>query len=257
MIKVSLHFLSTLLNAEYIVSNKQGENVEITEVTIDTRQVTPGCLFVALKGERFDGHDFAEDAIAAGAGALLVSKRLLVEAPQLVVKDTRLALGQLAAWVREQVPARVVALTGSSGKTSVKEMVAAILRQCGKVLYTAGNFNNDIGVPLTLLRLTPEYDFAVIELGANHIGEIAYTTDLSRPESALVNNLAAAHLEGFGSLAGVAQAKGEIFAGLPANGTAIINADSNDWPHWQETLHNKRVWRFSPHGAEDIDFFCQ
>ena len=252
MIKVSLHFLSTLLNAEYIGR----DSADITEVTIDTRKVTPGCLFVALKGERFDGHDFAEDAVAAGAGALLVSKHLLVAAPQLVVKDTRPALGQLAAWVRQQVPARVVALTGSSGKTSVKEMVAAILRQCGKVLYTAGNFNNDIGVPLTLLRLTPEYDFAVIELGANHIGEIAYTTDLSRPESALVNNLAAAHLEGFGSLAGVAQAKGEIFAGLPANGTAIINADSNDWPHWQETLHNKRVWRFAPLGAEDIDFFA-
>ena len=135
-------------------------------------------------------------------------------------------------------------------------MVAAILRQCGNVLYTAGNFNNDIGVPLTLLRLSPEHDFAVIELGANHVGEIAYTTDLSRPESALVNNLAAAHLEGFGSLAGVAKAKGEIFAGLPANGTAIINADSNDWPHWQEMLHNKRVWYFSPRGAEDIDFYA-
>ncbi|CQI94742.1 UDP-N-acetylmuramoyl-tripeptide--D-alanyl-D-alanine ligase [Yersinia rohdei] len=256
MIKVSLPFLSTLLNAEYIISDTQRSNIEITEVTIDTRQVTAGCLFVALKGERFDGHDFAENAVAAGAGALLVSKRLLVGAPQLVVKDTRLALGQLAAWVRQQVPARVVALTGSSGKTSVKEMVAAILRQCGKVLYTAGNFNNDIGVPLTLLRLTPEHDFAVIELGANHVGEIAYTTDLSRPESALVNNLSAAHLEGFGSLAGVAQAKGEIFAGLPANGTAIINADSNDWPHWQETLHHKRVWRFSPQAGEDIDFFA-
>lgn len=256
MIKVSLHFLSTLLNAEYIMGDKARDNVDITEVTIDTRQVTAGCLFVALKGERFDGHDFAEDAVAAGAGALLVSKRLLVGAPQLVVKDTRLALGQFAAWVRQQVPARVVALTGSSGKTSVKEMIAAILRQCGKVLYTAGNFNNDIGVPLTLLRLTPEHDFAVIELGANHVGEIAYTTDLSRPESALVNNLSAAHLEGFGSLAGVAQAKGEIFAGLPANGTAIINADSHDWPHWQETLHNKRVWRFSPHAAEDIDFYA-
>ncbi|PSH20810.1 UDP-N-acetylmuramoyl-tripeptide--D-alanyl-D-alanine ligase [Yersinia pseudotuberculosis] len=256
MIKVSLRFLASLLNAEYIVAESVSDDIEITEVTIDTRKVTAGCLFVALKGERFDGHDFAEDAIAAGAGALLVSKRLLVGGPQLVVKDTRLALGQFAAWVRQQVPARIVALTGSSGKTSVKEMAAAILRQCGNVLYTAGNFNNDIGVPLTLLRLTAEHDFAVIELGANHVGEIAYTTDLSRPESALVNNLAAAHLEGFGSLAGVAQAKGEIFAGLPANGTAIINADSNDWPHWQETLHNKRVWRFSPHAAEHIDFYA-
>jgi UDP-N-acetylmuramoyl-tripeptide--D-alanyl-D-alanine ligase len=158
--------------------------------------------------------------------------------------------------VRQQVPARVVALTGSSGKTSVKEMTAAILRECGEVLYTAGNFNNDIGVPLTLLRLEPQHDFAVIELGANHIGEIAYTTALTRPQTALVNNLAAAHLEGFGSLAGVAQAKGEIFTGLPADGVAIINADNNDWPHWQSMLGGKTVWRFSPQAAEGVDFFA-
>lgn len=131
--------------------------------------------------------------------------------PQVVVADTRIALGQLAGWVRQQSGARVVALTGSSGKTSVKEMTAAILRQCGETLYTAGNLNNDIGVPLTLLRLTKEHQYAVIELGANHQGEIAYTTELTRPETALVNNLAAAHLEGFGSLAGVAKAKGGNF----------------------------------------------
>jgi UDP-N-acetylmuramoyl-tripeptide--D-alanyl-D-alanine ligase len=110
-----------------------------------------------------------------------------------VVKDTRLAFGELAAWVRQQVPARVVALTGSSGKTSVKEMTAAILSQCGNTLYTAGNLNNDIGVPMTLLRLTKEHEYAVIELGANHQGEIAWTVSLTRPEAALVNNLAAAH----------------------------------------------------------------
>ena len=251
MIPVSLQALADVLSAELI-----GADCQIVEVTTDTRQVTAGCLFVALKGERFDAHDFAIDAVAAGAGALLVSKRLLVEVPQLVVKDTRLALGQLAAWVRQQVPTRVVALTGSSGKTSVKEMAAAILRECGEVLYTAGNFNNDIGVPLTLLRLQPQHDFAVIELGANHIGEIAYTTALTCPQTALVNNLAAAHLEGFGSLAGVAQAKGEIFAGLPTDGVAILNADNNDWPHWQSMLDGKTVWRFSPQAAENIDFFA-
>ncbi|WP_414160991.1 UDP-N-acetylmuramoyl-tripeptide--D-alanyl-D-alanine ligase [Serratia sp. BNK-12] len=251
MIPVSLQALADVLSAELI-----GADCQIVEVTTDTRQVTAGCLFVALKGERFDAHDFAVDAVAAGAGALLVSKRLLVDVPQLVVKDTRLALGQLAAWVRKQVPARVVALTGSSGKTSVKEMAAAILRECGEVLYTAGNFNNDIGVPLTLLRLQPQHDFAVIELGANHIGEIAYTTALTCPQTALVNNLAAAHLEGFGSLAGVAQAKGEIFTGLPADGVAIINADNNDWPHWQSMLEGKTVWRFSPQAAEGVDFFA-
>ncbi|MEQ9773104.1 UDP-N-acetylmuramoyl-tripeptide--D-alanyl-D-alanine ligase [Pectobacterium jejuense] len=251
MIRVSLQQLATVLNAQLI-----GNDIDIEDVSTDTRKLTSGCLFVALKGEKFDAHDYAADAVKGGAAALLVSKHLPIDVPQLLVSDTRLALGQLGAWVRQQSTARVVALTGSSGKTSVKEMTAAILRQCGSVLYTAGNFNNDIGVPLTLLRLTAEHQFAVIELGANHIGEIAYTTDLVRPESALVNNLAAAHLEGFGSLAGVAQAKGEIFSGLPADGVAIVNADSNDFPHWQVMLNHKTVWRFSPQAACDIDFFA-
>lgn len=251
MIRVSLQALASVLNAELI-----GADAQIESVTTDTRKVQAGSLFIALKGEKFDAHEFAADAIAAGAAAIVVSKRLPVAVPQLVVADTRIALGQLGAWVRQHVPARVIGLTGSSGKTSVKEMAAAILRQCGNVLYTAGNFNNDIGVPLTLLRLTEEHDFAVIEMGANHLGEIAYTTDLVRPETALVNNLAAAHLEGFGSLAGVARAKGEIFEGLPAEGIAILNADSNDWPHWQRHLANKTVWRFSPDAAADVDFYA-
>ncbi|MBF7979346.1 MULTISPECIES: UDP-N-acetylmuramoyl-tripeptide--D-alanyl-D-alanine ligase [Rahnella] len=249
MIRVSLQTLADALNAELV-----GADTQIDSVTTDTRQITSGCLFVALKGEKFDAHDFAADAVKAGAGALLVSKRLPVEVPQLVVADTRIALGQLGGWVRQQVPARVVGLTGSSGKTSVKEMTAAILRECGNVLYTAGNFNNDIGVPLTLLRLTAEHDFAVIEMGANHPGEIGYTTALARPETALINNLSAAHLEGFGSLAGVARAKGEIFEGLPENGIAVINAESNDWPNWQHKLTGKTVWQFSSAQNEGIDF---
>lgn len=258
MIPVSLKQLAPVLQGQLF-----GSDIEITDVTTDTRKLTPGCLFVALKGERFDAHDFAADAVKAGAGALLVSRQLDIPVPQLVVVDTRLALGELGAWVRQQVPARVVALTGSSGKTSVKEMTAAILRQCGHTLYTAGNLNNDIGVPLTLLRLTPEYDFAVIELGANHQGEIAWTVSLTHPDAALVNNLAAAHLEGFGSLAGVAKAKGEIFQGLAPEGIAIINADSNDWPSWQAKLTEQRVWRFSPDtpdcdfSAEDVELTAQ
>ncbi|MBU5377836.1 MAG: UDP-N-acetylmuramoyl-tripeptide--D-alanyl-D-alanine ligase [Pantoea sp.] len=248
MIPVSLTTLADISGGAL-----HGSDLVLSDVTTDTRNVTPGSLFVALVGERFDAHDFAADAIASGAQALLVSKHLPFSVPQVVVADTRIAFGKLAAWVRQQSKARVVALTGSSGKTSVKEMAAAILRECGETLYTAGNLNNDFGVPMTLLRLTKQHQYAVIELGANHQGEIAYTTELTRPESALVNNLAAAHLEGFGSLAGVAKAKGEIFNGLPANGTAILNADSNDWPHWQTNLHGKRVWRFSPQAA-DSDF---
>ena len=248
MISLSLSQMAAVLNGEL-----RGADATVDAVTTDTRKITPGCLFVALKGERFDAHDFAEGAKAAGAGALLVGRPLDCDLPQVVVNDTRLAFGELAAWVRQQVPARVVALTGSSGKTSVKEMTASILGQCGNTLYTAGNLNNDIGVPMTLLRLTPEHEYAVIELGANHQGEIAWTVSLTRPEAALVNNLAAAHLEGFGSLAGVAKAKGEIFTGLAENGVAILNADNNDWLNWQTLIGDRTVWRFSPNQA-DSDF---
>lgn len=244
MISVTLNELAQVLNGEL-----HGQILTVDAVTTDTRQLTPGCLFVALKGERFDAHDFAEQAKVGGAGALLVSRKLDCDLPQLVVKDTRLAFGEIAAWVRQQVPTRVVALTGSSGKTSVKEMTAAILGECGNTLYTAGNLNNDIGVPMTLLRLTKAHQYAVIELGANHQGEIAWTVSLTRPEAALVNNLAAAHLEGFGSLAGVAKAKGEIFTGLPLNGVAIMNADNNDWLNWQSIIGERKIWRFSPNAA--------
>ncbi|APG16521.1 UDP-N-acetylmuramoyl-tripeptide--D-alanyl-D-alanine ligase [Kosakonia radicincitans DSM 16656] len=244
MISVTLSQLADILQGEL-----HGQDATIDAVTSDTRKLTPGCLFVALKGERFDAHDFAEQAKAGGAGALLVSRKLDCDLPQLLVKDTRQAFGELGAWVRQQVPTRVVALTGSSGKTSVKEMTAAILSECGNTLYTAGNLNNDIGVPMTLLRLTKEHQYAVIELGANHQGEIAWTVGLTRPEAALVNNLAAAHLEGFGSLAGVAKAKGEIYTGLPANGVAIMNADNNDWLNWQSIIGARKVWRFSPNAA--------
>jgi UDP-N-acetylmuramoyl-tripeptide--D-alanyl-D-alanine ligase len=244
MISITLSQMADILNGELI-----GQDATIDAVTTDTRKITAGCLFVALKGERFDAHDFAEQAKDAGAGALLVSHKLDCDLPQVLVKDTRLAFGELAAWVRQQVPTRVIALTGSSGKTSVKEMAASILSQCGNTLYTAGNLNNDIGVPMTLLRLTKEHEYAVIELGANHQGEIAWTVSLTRPEAALVNNLAAAHLEGFGSLAGVAKAKGEIFTGLPLNGIAIMNADNNDWLNWQSVIGDRKVWRFSPNAA--------
>ena len=219
MIPVSLKQLATLLGGEL-----RGGDLTIDAVTTDTRKLTAGCLFVALKGERFDAHDFVQTAQQGGAGALQVSRPVDVAVPQIIVSDTRLAFGELGAWVRSQVPTRIVALTGSSGKTSVKEMTASILSECGNTLFTAGNLNNDIGVPMTLLRLTPEHQYAVIELGANHQGEIAWTVSLTRPEAALVNNLAAAHLEGFGSLAGVAKAKGEIFSGLTPDGIAIMDS---------------------------------
>ncbi|CUX96333.1 UDP-N-acetylmuramoyl-tripeptide--D-alanyl-D-alanine ligase [Candidatus Gullanella endobia] len=253
MIPFRLSAIAPVLNAERI-----GNDSTIETIITDSRtsSVTQQCLFIALKGNQFDAHDFAKQALDAGAVALLVSRRLPFSVPQLFVADTKRALGQLGAWVRQQVPTRVVAITGSSGKTSVKEMTAAILSQCGLVLSTKDNFNNDIGVPLTLLRLTPKHDFAVIELGGNHLGEIAWTTDLVRPETALVNNLSAAHLAGFGSLSGVAQAKGEIFTGLPDNGRGILNADSHDWSCWKQMLGHKTIWRFALQADNDVDFFA-
>ncbi|GKX50138.1 UDP-N-acetylmuramoyl-tripeptide--D-alanyl-D-alanine ligase [Budvicia aquatica] len=256
MIPITLKQLAEAVEGKLIASTADITGLQITEVTTDTRKITAGCLFIALKGERFDAHDFAADAVESGAGALLVSRHLPLDIAQIIVPDTRLALGLLGAWVRQQVTARVVALTGSSGKTSVKEMTAKILQQCGDVLYTAGNLNNDIGAPLTLLRLTRAHQFAVVELGANHAGEIAYTVGLTQPEAALVNNLSSAHLEGFGSLAGVAKAKGEIFQGLIPHGVAIVNAESHDLAGWATALADKQLWQFSTDAETGAEFYA-
>lgn len=242
--------------SEVLQTHLMGDNATITDISIDSRTLKPGDLFVALKGARFDGHHFVHEAMSHGATGLLSEQRLPIDLPQIVVPDTARALGELASWVRQQVNPCLVALTGSSGKTSVKEITAAILRQCGQVLYSSGNLNNHIGVPLTLLRLTPEHDFAVLELGASHSGEIAYTAALSQPENVLITNLAEAHLSGFGSLEWVAKAKGEILEALPSTGTAIIHATSNDWPNWKSIFRGKRLWRFGLKKSEGVDFFA-
>ncbi len=236
MIITRLSCLESVLQADLI-----GEDCDIANVSTDSRQIGENGLFVALIGERFDGHDFAELAKQNGAQALLLSRPVSSDLPQLIVKDTKQALGILGAWVKEQANVSTIALTGSCGKTTVKEMLASILSSQAKTLFTAGNFNNDIGVPLTLLRLSSSDEFAVIELGANHVGEISYTTELVKPDIALVTNLAAAHLEGFGSLAGVTQAKGEIFEGLNETGIAIINLDSWGKENWANVLAHKTV----------------
>ncbi|EGQ8054657.1 UDP-N-acetylmuramoyl-tripeptide--D-alanyl-D-alanine ligase [Vibrio alginolyticus] len=250
MIKVTLSQIADITRGE-----RFGDELLIDAVSTDTRTIERGALFVALVGERFDAHNFCQQAVDAGAGALLVEKRLDVNVPQIVVSDTKLALGEFASWVHQACKTPNVAITGSCGKTTVKEMVASILQLKGKVLFTAGNFNNDIGVPLTLLRSQQDDDYAVIELGANHIGEIAYTTQLVKPDIALVNNVAAAHLEGFGSIDGVKQAKGEIYQGLSAGGIAIVNLDSNGEAKWDEVLADKKVITFSQSNT-DADFFA-
>ncbi|MGL5303716.1 MAG: UDP-N-acetylmuramoyl-tripeptide--D-alanyl-D-alanine ligase [Aeromonas sp.] len=228
MMPLKLAELAQALDARLI-----GKDEQITVVSTDTRTLGAGALFVALRGENFDAHDFCEQAVKAGASALLVERELPLAIAQLVVTDSLKALGQLGKLVRERINPKVLAITGSCGKTTVKEMATAILRHEGDVLATAGNFNNEVGVPLTLLRLEPQHQFAVLELGANHPGEIAWTTSLAQPDAAIINNVAAAHLEGFGSLEGVFHAKSEIFQGLSHGGAAIVNADSEFWPAWQ------------------------
>lgn len=243
MIPLNIEQIRTIVNGESF--NIQHDESTVAFICTDSRKITKQSLFIALVGEHFDGHAFALQAIKDGAVAVMVNHKIEDNSiPQIVVKDTRLALGLIAGYIRNQSHAKIVALTGSSGKTSVKEMTATILQNCGTTLYTQGNYNNDIGVPLTLLRLTKEDQFAVIELGANHIGEIAYTTQLVHPQTALINNIAEAHIEGFGSLEGVATAKGEIFEGLTKDGIAIINLDSCS-DKWFEQLTDKTVWTFS------------
>lgn len=232
----------------------QGEDREITAVSTDTRTIAPGDLYLALTGNNFNGHRFVKQAEEAGACAIIASEKVRASVPVIYVSDTKLALGALGAAVKREVAPKTIAITGSSGKTTVKEMCAAILARRGNVLATAGNFNNDIGVPLTLLRLEPQHDYAVMELGANHLGEIAYTTDLVKPDVATIVNAAASHLEGFGSLLGVARAKSEIFKGLDDTGTAIVNADSQFSQFWRGKLRHNHVLTFSPDQLNDADF---
>lgn len=208
------------------------------EVSTDTRTLEAGQLFFALSGERFDAHEFLDQVKEKGACAAVVSNQEKANAIEgldyLLVPDVTRALGHLAYAWRKQFDLNVVAVTGSSGKTTVKEMMASILAQKGETLATQGNFNNEIGVPLTLFRLRPEHRYAVIELGANHQGEIAYTVQLVEPQVALINNAAKAHVEGFGSLDGVAQAKSEIYGGLGPKGVAVINQDDRYCDFWEQ-----------------------
>ncbi|MBB1126168.1 UDP-N-acetylmuramoyl-tripeptide--D-alanyl-D-alanine ligase [Thiospirillum jenense] len=220
-------------------------------VTTDSRAECSGRLFIALVGDRYDGHDHVAAAAAAGAVAALVSCRVAVDIPQWLVADTRLALGQLAAAWRLRLDATVVAITGSNGKTTCKTLLAAVLSQVGKTHATQGNLNNDIGLPLTILSARDER-FLVLELGANHPGEIAYLTNIARPDVAIITGVGRAHLEGFGSVAGVAQAKGEIAQGLAADGTFIYPANSPFATHWQPLAGDRRRVTFGLLPSADV-----
>lgn len=215
-------------------------------VSIDSRAIKPGQLFIALTGPRFDGHDYLNDVASLGAAGALVEREVADCAlPQLLVKDARQALGQLGAMNRAAFTHPVAAITGSSGKTTVKEMLASILRTRGSVLATRGNLNNDLGVPLTLLELAPEHTAAVIELGASRLGEIAYTVAMTKPHVAVLNNAGTAHVGEFGGPEKIVEAKGEIIEGLEADGIAVLNLDDKAFAIWKARAAGRQVLTFA------------
>ena len=224
----------------------------IHSVVTDSRKIAPGCLFVALKGVNFDGHDFVGRAMELGAVAALVDAPADCDLPQLVCPDTRLALGLLANAHRRAWHGPMVAVTGNSGKTTVKEMCAALLTPLGEVLATEGNLNNDFGAPLTLLRLRRQHKTAVIELGANHLGEIAWTAPLAQPDIAIITNVTGAHVGEFGGMGQIAQAKSELLIGLGEQGTAILNRDDHYYPFWVSRAAPRRVVSFGFHSQADV-----
>lgn len=202
-----------------------GSDAEFTKLSTDSRQLQPGELFVALRGDNFDGHDFVQVAVDRGACALVVEQDIeSANVPQVVVADSTRALGAIGALSRKAFSGTIVAVTGSSGKTSVKGLLRDIFATAADVVATQGNFNNYIGVPLTLMNLSTQR-FAVVEIGTNHPGEIAYLTDLVKPDIALVNNVGPAHIGGFGSIEAIAREKGSIYGALQAHQTAVINLD--------------------------------
>ncbi len=244
-----------------------GEDAYFSGVSTDSRTVARGDLFIALVGDKFDGHDFIAEVKEKGAAAVMVCHEFHAGVsepglPLIQVENTRLGLGQLAAYWRGRFNIPLVAVTGSNGKTTVKEMIAGILRnaagtatQAGsldRILATEGNLNNDIGVPLMLLRLREQHHYAVIEMGMNHAGEISYLTRLAKPDVALITNAGAAHVEGLVSVEAVARAKGEIFEGLSPGGTAVINADDPYAPLWRKLAVNRKMMEFGFEGHPDV-----
>lgn len=239
------------LNARLI-----GNDVRFDSVGTDSRSIDAGQLFVAIKGENFDGNTFAAEAIQKGAAAAMVSDATTAASPVLLVNDTRLALGELAKYWRGKFSAPVVAVTGSNGKTTTKEMLTVILSAAAggrdKVHATYGNLNNDIGLPLTLLKIKPQHHYVVAEMGMNHLGEIDYLTRLAKPNVAVVINANTAHIGELGSRENIAKAKGEIFAGLGNEGIAVINADSDFADYWRSLNPNRKIVTFGMQAAAEV-----
>ena len=240
MIHVGLSQAATLLDCEPLQSD-----IAFTGITTDSRAIVPGMLFAALHGETHDGHDHIQQAEDLGAVAVLVCRDVKTFLPQLKVADVLLALGVLAGFWKSQCKARVVGITGSNGKTTVKEMIASILRRSGSVLATQGNFNNELGLPLTLFQLNNSHDYAIVEMGASNPGDIAYLAGIAKPEIGIITNIGPAHLQGFVTEEGVARAKGELYKSLPGDGVAIMNAAEPWVGLWESINQANTVYYFN------------
>ncbi len=238
--------------ARWVEGRHLGADVEFSSVGIDGRSLAPGALFVALRGERHDGHDHAAQALERGAVALLVHREVDCPLPQVLCADTEEALGELAAGVQQGRPAVVVALTGSNGKTSVKTLLLGILSRAGKAYANPGNRNNEIGLPLAVLDAPEDARFAIYEMGAGKPGDIAYLASIAPPNVALVNNIMPAHMERMGSLLGIAETKGAIYEALPDDGVAVVNADDAFAPWFLQRIGARRVLRFGLENDADV-----
>lgn len=229
-----------------------GASVPFSSVSTDSRTLSKGALFVALKGPSFDGHEFVAGTLSRGAVGALVERELDIAIPQVVVRDALSALSSFARAWRRQCDIPMIGITGSNGKTTTKEMIGSILVRRGPCLVTQGNLNNHIGVPLTLMRLNDMHQSAVIEMGANHQGEIAALSAIAEPTVGIITNAGSAHLEGFGGLEGVARGKGELFRALPADGVAVVNADDTFADFWRSTTSAKQIFTFGLTEAADF-----
>src|SRR3990167_1474540 len=218
----------------------------IEGIVTDSREVKPGNLFITWQGENFDGHKFCQQAVNQGAAALLINRPLTIDVPQIIVEDSIFALGRLAAYWRDRFSIPVIGVTGSNGKTTVKNMLSAILQEVygNKFLAPKKSYNNHVGVPLTLSALALDHQAAIIEMGMNHFRELSYITKLAKPTVAMITNAGPSHLAGEGDIAGVAKAKGEIIEGLAPEGTAILNVDDAYFSYWQGLLSGQRVISF-------------
>lgn len=245
--------INSLSDAAQVVGGQlHGKDCEFSGISTDTRALSSGELFFALSGPNFDGHEYVAAAAAAGAAGVVVSRKLESDIGQIVVDDVKLALGRFGAAWRASKNVRVVGVTGSNGKTTLKEMIAACLSQDAATFATEGNFNNDIGMPIMLTKIADEHRFAVIEMGANHAGEIAYLVGLANPDVVVITNAGAAHLEGFGSIEGVAHAKGEILQNANRPKVAVLNADDDYFGYWQSLVTDVATLSFGFDSDADV-----